>query len=67
MKLLLDEQDKVLLEDRKSGQKRLREEGRGSLLAAADIKSVGTSGDVIEKPPSTNMEHVSELDKLKML
>jgi hypothetical protein len=66
-KLLSDEQDKALPEDRKSGQKRLREEGCGSSSAAADVKGVGTSGDVIEKPPSTNMEHVSELDKLKML
>ncbi|KAG0629689.1 hypothetical protein M758_1G122600 [Ceratodon purpureus] len=66
-KLLSDEQDKVLPEDRKSGQKRLREEGCGSSSAAADVKGVGTSGDVIEKPPSINMEHVSELDKLKML
>lgn len=62
-----DEQEKVLPEDRKSGQKRVREEGCGSSSAATDVKGVGTVGDVIEKPPSTNTEHLSELEKLKMV
>ena len=62
-KLLSEEQDKVLPEERKSGQKRLREEGCGSSSAAADVKGGGTVGDVIEKPSSTSMD----LDKLKML
>lgn len=50
-KSLSDEQDKVLSEDRKPGQKRVREEGCGSSSAVTDGKGVGTVGDVIEKPP----------------
>jgi len=67
-KSLSDEQDKVPPEDRKPGQKRVREEGCGSSSAAiTDVKGVGTVGDVIEKPPTTSTEHLSELEKLKMV
>lgn len=66
-KSLSADQDKVLPEDRKSGQKRLREEGCGSSSAAADVKGVGTVGDAIEKPSSTSTEHLSELEKFKMV
>jgi len=66
-KSLSDEQDKVPSEDRKPGQKRVREEGCGSSSAVTDGKGVGTVGDVIEKPPSTSTEHLTELEKLKMV
>lgn len=66
-KSLSDEQDKVPPEDRKSGQKRVREEGCGSSSAVTDVKGVGAVGDVIEKPPSTSTEHLTELEKLKMV
>lgn len=66
-KSLSDEQDKVLSEDRKPGQKRVREEDCGSSSAVTDGKGVGTVGDVIEKPPLTSTEHLTELEKLKMV
>lgn len=61
------EHKKDISGEKKSGQKRLREEGCGSSTAAVDAaKGVAVSGDVIEKPASTKMEHLSELEKLKM-
>lgn len=58
------------LEERNFHQKRLREEGCGSSSAVMDAGKGGaaaTSGDAIEKPALTNMEHLSELEKLKTM
>jgi len=66
-KILPVEHKKDISGEKKSGQKRLREEGCGSSTAAVDAaKGVAVSGDVIEKPASTKMEHLSALEKLKM-
>lgn len=58
--------EKALLKDASLSRKRLHLEGCGSSSATADVKSVGTQEDVIEKPSSTTMEHLTELEKLKM-
>lgn len=61
------EHKKDSLDEKKPSQKRKREEGCGSSTAAVDAaKGVAMSGDVIEKPASTKMEHLSALEKLKM-
>lgn len=62
------EHKKDLSDEKKPSHKRLREEGCGSSTAAVDAaKGVAVSGDAIEKPASTKMEHLSELEKLKMM